>query len=268
MIEINSKNNDIIKDLIKIREHSKYRKEKSLFYVEGERIIKDSPINIIDKLFVLKDKVEYYSDFISKIDKDKIYVLHDQVFDKIKDTVNSQGIIALINYNLVEKLNNELLKSINTCLILDNVSDPGNLGTIIRLAEASNISLIILANNYCDVYNTKVIRSCMSSIFRSNIYISNDIINDINTLKSHSYNIYTTVLDKSSKKYSEINYSKKCAIVFGNEANGVSEEIIKISNQNIYIPMCGQIESLNVSIAATTICYEIMRQNNYYEVKR
>ena len=108
----------------------------------------------------------------------------------------------------------------------------------------------------------------MSSIFRSNIYISNDIINDINTLKSHSYNIYTTVLDKSSKKYSEINYSKKCAIVFGNEANGVSEEIIKISNQNIYIPMCGQIESLNVSIAATTICYEIMKQNNYYEIKR
>lgn len=268
MIEINSKNNDVIKDLVKIREQSKYRKEKSLFYVEGERIIKDSPINLIDKLFILKDKLEYYNDFINKIDNKRIYVLEDSVFDKVKDTVNSQGIIALINYKLIEKLDECFFKNSNTCLILDSISDPGNVGTIIRLSEAVNVSLIILANNCCDVYNTKVIRSCMSSIFRSNIYISKNIIDDIKILKSNSYNIYTTVLDKFSKTYSDIVYNKKSVIVLGNEANGVSKDIIDMTDYKIYIPMCGQIESLNVSVAATAVCYEIMRQNSFYEVKR
>ncbi len=268
MIKIDSKNNEIIKDLVKVRDHSKFRKEKSLFYVEGERLIKNSPKNLIEKIFILKDKLEYYSDFLKEIDNNIIYILDNQVFDKVKDTINSQGIIALINYNLIEKLNDKLLKNSNSCLILDNISDPGNLGTIIRLSEAANISLIILANNCCDVYNPKVIRSCMSSIFRTNIYISNNIIEDINILKSCSYIIYSTVLNNYSKKYSDIVYNDKCAVVLGNEANGISKEIIKISNENIYIPMCGEIESLNVSIAATTICYEIMRQNNFYEIKR
>ena len=268
MIVINSKNNDIIKDLVRVRDQSRFRKDKSLFYVEGERIIKDSPINLIEKLFILKDKINYYKDLINKIKDNKVYILENQVFDKVKDTVNSQGIIALINYNLVEKLDNYLLENSNFCLILDNISDPGNLGTIIRLSEATNVSIIILANNCCDVYNTKVIRSCMSSIFRTNIYISNNIIEDINFLKSHSYNIYSTVLEKTSKKYSDIVYNIKSAVVLGNEANGISKEIINKSDEKIYIPMCGEIESLNVSIAATTICYEIMRQNNFYEIKR
>ncbi len=268
MIEINSKNNEIIKDLVKIREQSKFRRDKSLFYVEGERIISDSPINLIDKLFVVKDKVDYYMNLINKFDNDKIYVLSNQVFDKIKDTVNSQGIIALVKYNLINNLNDDILKNIDNCLLLDNVNDPGNLGTIIRLSEASNISLIILANNCCDIYNTKVIRSCMSSIFRTNIYISKNIMSDISLLKSYSYNIYATVLDKSSVKYSDISYNNKNIIVLGNEANGICKEIIDSSDKKIYIPMCGKIESLNVSIAATAICYEIMRQNSFYEIKR
>lgn len=268
MIEINSKNNEIIKDLVKIREQSKFRRDKSLFYVEGERIISDSPINLIDKLFVVKDKVDYYMNLINKFDNDKIYVLSNQVFDKIKDTVNSQGIIALVKYNLINNLNDDIIMNIDNCLLLDNVNDPGNLGTIIRLSEASNISLIILANNCCDIYNTKVIRSCMSSIFRTNIYISKNIISDISLLKSYSYNIYATVLDKSSVKYSDISYNNKNIIVLGNEANGICKEIIDSSDKKIYIPMCGKIESLNVSIAATAICYEIMRQNSFYEIKR
>lgn len=268
MIEINSKNNEIVKDLVKIRDQSKYRKEKSLFYVEGERIVSDSPTNLIEKIFVLKDKVEYYKDFLDKIDDNKIYVLHDQAFDKVKDTVNSQGLIALINYNLINKLDDSIINQSKTCLILDNISDPGNLGTIIRLSEAANISLLILANNCCDIYNTKVIRACMSSIFRTNIYISNDIISDIAVLKSYSFNIYSTVLDESAKKYTDISYDDKSAIVLGNEANGISDEIRKVSDYKIYIPMCGKIESLNVSIAATAICYEIMRQNSFYEINR
>lgn len=265
MIEINSKSNDIIKDLVKFRDQSKFRDDKSLFYVEGERIVKDSPHDLIEKIFVLKEKFSHYKEFLDKFDDNIIYVLDEAAFDKIKDTVNSQGIIALIKYNVIKELSDELLNRCKSCLILDGVSDPGNLGTIIRLAEATNIALVILTNNCCNVYNTKVIRSCMSSIFRTNIYISKSIDEDIALLNKHSFKIYATILDQNSKKFSDIKYIDKTAIVLGNEANGISKGLIDISDEKIFIPMCGEIESLNVSIAATAVCYEIMRQNNYYE---
>ena len=262
---INSKTNNRIKDLIKLKNYSKFRDDKSLFYVEGERIISDSPINLIDSIYIQKSKVNNFTKIIEKYDNNKIFIISDDIFDKIKDTVNSQGIIAILKYNLLTSLNKDLLSNSNSCLILDNINDPGNLGTIIRLSEATNISFIILTNNCCNLYNTKVIRSCMSSIFRQNIYISDDIAYDIKLLKENEFTIYSTVLDNNSFKFYDRKYNKKSSFVFGNEANGISNQILDISDYKIFIPMCGNIESLNVAVAATAVCYEYMRQNNYYE---
>ena len=265
MYEINSKNNNKIKDLIKLRDDSKFRNDKSLFYVEGERIICDTPNDLLYALFVKKSKLKSFSSIINKIDEDIVYIVNDEIFDKIKDTTNSQGIIGIVKYNIINSIDNSFLNRISNCLILDNVSDPGNLGTIIRLAEATNIALIILCNDCCNVYNTKVIRSCMSSIFRTNIYISKDIISDINLLKKSDFKIYSTVLDVNSKHFNKVNYNNKSAFVFGNEANGINNKILEITDEKIFIPMCGSIQSLNVASAVTVICYEYMRQNNYYE---
>ena len=265
MIEINSKTNGIIKDLVKFRDQSKFRDDKSLFYVEGERIIRDVPHDLIDKIIINKTKINEYSIFLNKFSDNQIYVLEEQIFEKVKDTVHSQGIIAIVKYNLLTSLSDSIIKNLNSVLVLDNVSDPGNLGTIIRLSEAANISLIILANNCCNVYNTKVIRSCMSSIFRTSIYQSSNILDDLKKLQNNSFNIYSTLLDFKAKKYIDINYKNKSVIILGNEANGVSKNLVNASNDKIYIPMCGSIESLNVANAAAVICYEIMRQNNFYE---
>ena len=265
MIEINSKNNNKIKDLIKIRDESKFRNDKSLFYVEGERIIKDTPKELIDSIYIQKSKLTNFQYISDLINSNLIYLVEDDIYEKIKDTKNSQGIIAIIKYNYIKKITDEILCKINSCLILDNINDPGNLGTIIRLAEATNISLVILCNDCCNLYNTKVIRSCMSSMFRVNIYISSNILNDVNRLKSNSFSIYSTVLDKNSIQFSNIKYNSKSAFILGNEANGINKELIDISDNQIYIPMCGKIQSLNVSVAATAICYEYMRQMNYYE---
>lgn len=265
MIEIDSKTNSIIKDLVRFRDHSKYRDDKSIFFVEGSRIVKDIPHNLIDKVFVSKSKFNLYKDFIKCFEDNNVYILNDVVFDKIKDTINSQGIVATVKYNLIRKLDNNIINNAKNILVLDNIKDPGNLGTIIRLAEASNISIVILANNCCNLYNTKVIRSCMSSIFRVNIYISNNIVKDLEFLKSQYFKIYSTSLINKSIKYNSVNYKNKNVVILGNEANGVNKELIDISDNTIFIPMCGKIESLNVSIAATAICYEMMRQNNFYE---
>lgn len=265
MTEINSKNNLKIKDLIRLRDESKFRNDRSLFYVEGERIINDTPKKLIDSLYIQKSKYKNYDSIINNIDDNKVFIIDDNVFDKIKDTKNSQGIIATVKYNYITVLTNDFLTKVNTCLILDNINDPGNLGTIIRLAEATNISLIVLCNNCCNLYNPKVIRSCMSSLFRVNIFVSDNASRDLDLLKKDGFKLYATVLDDKAIHFNKTNYSLKCAIVLGNEANGINDSIVNIADEKIYIPMCGEIQSLNVAIAATAVCYELMRQNNYYE---
>lgn len=265
MNKIDSKNNIKIKDLIKLRDDSKFRNDKSLFYVEGERILRDTPIELIEQIYIQESKYDEFKYISDKLSKDKLYLVSDDVFLKIKDTKNSQGIIGIIQYSNFIKLDSTNLEQISNCLILDNINDPGNLGTIIRLAEATKIDLIIMCNNCCSLFNTKVIRSCMSSIFRLKFYICKDTINDINILKTYGFKIYSTVLNSNSINFNSIQYNKKSAIIFGNEANGVSDNLIKISDYSIYIPMCGNIESLNVAVAATAVCYELMRQSNYYE---
>lgn len=262
---ITSKTNQKIKDLIKLRDDTKYSKNNSIFYVEGERIVRDTPRSFISEIYLSENKVNDYKDLINKFDEANIYILSDIVFDKVKDTKNSQGIIAKVNYNILDDLEKIDFSNINNIIILDNINDPGNLGTIIRLSEACNISLIIISSDSCSIFNTKVIRACMSSIFREKIYISTNLIKDIDFIKSKNIKIYSTILDNESIKYNLIDYTKNYALVFGNEASGVKKEIIDISDNKIFIPMCGKIESLNVSTAVSTVLYEAMRQNNFYE---
>lgn len=265
MIEISSKNNINYKNIIKLKNESKYRDENSLFYVEGERIIKDTPTELIESIYIAKSKVEKFNYLIKDFNSNSVYIVDDNLFEKIKDTQNSQGIACTVKYNNLKSLKDFNISNLKSCLILENVSDPGNLGTIIRMSEAMNISLIILCNNCCNLYNTKVIRSCMSSVFRINILISDDITNDINILKNSGFTIYSTVLNDNAISIKDIHFHNKSAFLLGNEANGLSKELIDLSDGKLFIPMCGDIESLNVAVAATIICYENMRQNNYYE---
>ena len=264
-MNIESKNNDRIKDLIRLRDDSKFRNDKSLFYVEGERILRDTPQNLVNEMYVKKSKYDVYKDLLGKYDASNIYILNDEVYDKVTDTVNSQGIIATVRYNILNELNDDFLNNIKSCIILDSVSDPGNLGTILRVSEAAKVDLIVLSSGCCNIYNTKVIRASMSSIFRINIYVAIDLIDIIKILENKGFDIYVTALDSSATKFMDANFKNKHAIVFGNEASGVSDEVLKTISNHIYIPMKGSIESLNVSTSVSIVLYEVMRQNNYYE---
>ena len=264
---IKSKNNNIIKDLIKIRDNAKSRNDKSLFYVEGERIFKDTPKAYIDSIFIKESEYNYFLKYLSDKELEKTYIVGNNLFDYIKDTVNSQGIIATVKYNMLQNIDDSVFNKVRNCIVLDSINDPGNLGTIIRIAEAANINLIILANNCCSVFNPKVIRSSMSSIFRVDLYKATDIKKIINEFKIHKFDIYATSLQDNSVTYSTVKFNNRNLIVFGNEANGVSKEILESINNHIVIPMKGKIESLNVSVSVAVICYEIMRQNNFYETE-
>lgn len=251
---ITSLDNKIIKELVKIRDDSKFRHENKICFLEGERLIFDTDINLIENIFISADYKNLLDDYVDK----NIYILDNKVFNKIKSTSSSQGIIATAKFNNIENISD--ISTNRFILILDDIRDPGNLGTIIRTAEASGVETIIISHTSCDIYMDKVIRSSMSSIFRVNHYISKNLIDDINYLKNAKFDIIGTKAD-SDLDYYNINIdNKKIAIVIGNEANGISGNVLNLCNYNIKIDMDGKIESLNAAIATSVICFEMRKK--------
>ena len=147
----------------------------------------------------------------------------------------------------------------NRLLILDNIQDPGNLGTIIRSAVAFNIDTIVLGNTCVDLYNDKTIRASEGMLFKINI-LRKDLTSFLEELKKNNYTLYGTDVT-GGKVLNTVTFSSKCGIVIGSEGKGISPEIKKLINQNIYIPMSYQTESLNASVAASIIMYEMSKKD-------
>lgn len=237
---ITSLDNKRIKRYSKLLQ-KKYREEESLFLVEGEHLVEEA-YKSGKLLCVIKTE-----DVDVNYDVETIYVSRD-VIKKLSSTMSPQNIIGVVKYldknNIGEKV-----------IILDGLQDPGNLGTIIRSSVAFNFDTVILSDNCVDVYNDKVIRSSEGMIFNTNI-IRGNILEIINDLKNKDYKIYgTSVVNGISS--SEVNGNDKLAFIIGNEGNGISDEVFKLCDKNIYVPMNSKCESLNASICASIIMYEL-----------
>ena len=256
---ISSLNNNKISDLIKIRDYKKYRDEKNLFFLEGERLINDSKKELLVSLFIS----ESYNKDVSQYENIDKYIVTDNVFNKIKDTKTSQGIIAIAKKYVNTEYNCLFEDNISNIVLLDNIQDPGNLGTIFRTCEASGINNIVLTSDCCDAFMPKVLRASMSSIFRINLYIIDNYLDFISKAKKHNFKMIATILDSTNNYYNYNFNNNKNIIVFGNEANGIRKEILDICDDSITIPMSGSIESLNVSISCALILYEIKRQMEF-----
>ena len=265
---INSKDNKKIKDLKKIRDDKSFRNNKSLFFIEGEKIFIEAPKDMIDSIFIsntkyleLKKNNQFSTciyDYINEYKNENIYIVSDNVFDFVKDTINSQGIICLCKMKKQENIEKYIGKK-DLIIILNNINDPGNLGTIIRTSEAFGATLIICDKKCVDLYSPKVIRATMGSIFRKKIYITYDIIETIQFLKKHNIRIYATTLD-SSKNYIDEKFDMPLAIIFGNEANGIDKDVLSEVQNRVKINMEGNIESLNVAMSVGIIGFEIKRR--------
>ncbi|BEP28612.1 23S rRNA (guanosine(2251)-2'-O)-methyltransferase RlmB [Helicovermis profundi] len=266
---IKSSNNSLIK-LIRSLKSKKNRSNHGMFIIEGIRFIEFAVENKIDLVEICYSKDMLFTDggknLFNKIKDKKIksYEIEKKLFDSITDTKNTQGIIAIAKipeYKI--DFNNFTRKFI---LILDRIQDPGNLGTIIRTADAAGVDCIVISKGTVDPYNEKVLRSTMGSIFSMPIHYEKEILEFINKLKDNEFNILSTCLNTNSY-YDEVDYQGKIAIVIGNEANGVSEEIIDISDILVKIPIWGKAESLNASIAAGIIMYEASKNRNINKIK-
>ena len=239
---ITSLNNPTIKEISKLK-NKKYRDLTNTYLVEGDHLVEEAyKNNLLIKIILLEDTICNY-------DIEKIYVTKE-VMKKLTELDTPNKIIGIVKKNTPLPIGNKIL-------ILDNIQDPGNLGTIIRSSVAFDIDTIVLSPNTVDIYNPKVVRSTMGAIFRINIIESDDLVKTIKEMKKHKIKILSTSLQTDKTMYN-VSYDKT-AIVIGNEANGVEKEIIELTDEKIKIPMPGKTESLNASVATAVILYEAMR---------
>lgn len=253
---ITSEKNQLIKDVIKLKQ-KKEREKTGKFYVEGQRIIDEIPSTIkIDKYIF--SKTFYENIDTKKYSSHQNIIIEDSLFKKISDTINPQGIMAICEIPKIN-INNIKIKENSFFVILDRISDPGNMGTIIRTAEALGADAIFLSKGCVDLYNDKVLRATMGSIFHLPIIENNDLDYLIDFFKIKKINIISTYLEGGKPPY-EINMKKSIAILIGNEANGVLEKYKQKSDYLVKIPMVGKVESMNASISSAIVFYEVLSQ--------
>lgn len=262
MKEITSKENSVIKHIVKLKE-KKYRKEFGEYIVEGAKIVKEAIEENAEIKYIIIDENAKSNDLIEKHLKQHLenidYIqVPNNIFKIISDVEQPQGVLAVIEKN---NKNNDVDYSSDLILALDDIQDPGNLGTIIRTADSVGLKQILISKGTADPYNSKVIRSTMGAIFRVNIIECDDLVKTLKDVKENNFNIMVTSLQANKSIY-ELNL-KQNVVVIGNEAKGVSKEIIDLADNKVIIPMLGKTESLNASIATGVILYEYVRQKLY-----
>lgn len=260
-IMITAKDNEKVKytkSLLK----TKNRTKESKFIIEGYRILTLAiECNAdIEYVFINEDfenKEEYISFLETLKEKNmKIYKTTNKIFGDLVDTESTQGILGVVRFkqkNIEESLDDDS----KFVLVLDRIQDPGNMGTIIRTADAAGIDAIIALKGCVDIYNPKVIRSTMGSIFDMNvIHTTQD--EAVRLLKLKNFDIVSSYLD-TNNFYNSVEYNYKTALVIGNEANGINEELVSKSDVLVKIPIYGKAESLNAAISSAILMYEIKK---------
>lgn len=261
---ITSTSNAQIKNLVQLINKSKARREQGVFIVEGIKMFMETPVDRFEKIYVSEKFISNPSN-ASCLDGFSYEIVKDEVFKHISDTVTPQGIMAVVKRS--EASLKTMLKrgDKNLFLILEDLQDPGNLGTIIRTAEGAGVSGIIMSKNTVDIYNPKVIRSTMGAVFRVNFTYVNDLKPVINELKQNDTVVAAAHLKGKNYYYNE-DWNRNTAFMIGNEANGLSDEISELADIYIKIPMDGKVESLNASVAASILMYEAVRQKDMNRV--
>lgn len=256
---ISSASNGRIKYLENLIKKSKFRRSEGKFVAEGIKMFMEAPKGDVLEVYIKEGAYDSFDiETKKKLERIGYEVLSESVFKKVADTVTPQGILSVIKIR--ESSIEEILSEENPIIaVLENIQDPGNIGTIIRSAEGAGVNGLLLSNDCVDIYNPKVIRSTMGSVFRMK-FAYTDIDSVFDSFKSKKIETYALALDKNAKAYDKYDYKKPVAFFVGNEGNGLKESTVKKCDNTAFIPMCGEVESLNASVAASLMMYEIFRQ--------
>lgn len=249
--EIVSLNNQYIKELLSLKD-KQARSELNLFLVEGYHLVEEALQHGVLDTVLSTEK----SDLV-KYDVSNKYLVTDAIIKKLSSTKTPQNIIGVVKNTVSNSLDELLLKQDLKLIILDNVNDPGNLGTIIRTAAALGYDAVVASKETVDYFNEKVLRATQGAIFKIPL-IKGNLIEILTNLKSSDIYIFGTSL-KTSKSIYEIKKVNKFGIVVGNEAQGVRDDVLSLCDQNIILPMDNNVESLNVGIASAILMWELKK---------
>lgn len=253
--KITSTANGQVKRIINLKNKASARRKEGVFLAEGIKMYKETPKDRIEAIYI----EEKFSELFGKDIDEEYTVVSENVFKQITDTITPQGILTVVRQK-ESSLENILKKDEKQFFILlENLQDPGNLGTIIRTAEGAGVSAIIAGKSTVDVYNPKVVRSTMGSVFRVPYVIADDLQKEIEELKKFGVTVYGAHLN-GKNYYDKENYNGSTAFIIGNEANGLTEETASKADKLVKIPMCGRLESLNASVAAAILMYEASKK--------
>lgn len=261
--QINSTQNVLIKQIVLLKEKSRERKKTGLFVIEGTREIELA----LKGNYTLKSILIYTELFSAEdlktlsINNTEIIEVSKDVYSKIAYRETTEGIIAIAK-SKVNNMESLTFKNDNSLILVAEAPEkPGNIGAILRTADAANVDAVIIANPKTDLYNPNIIRSSVGCLFTNQIATgSTEAI--IEFLKSKQINIYAAILQES-QEYHKQDYTKATAIVLGTEATGLSDAWRQAALQNINIPMQGAIDSMNVSVAAGILIFEAKRQRDF-----
>ena len=255
---ITSKDNENIKSIKKLKER-KYRDLNNEYIIEGIKILKEAIQEkaVIKKIVICEECLANNiidEKLLYEIAKYDCLYVSKKIFEGLTDVSKPQGILAVVEKNNKKDIN----YTEDIIVALDGLQDPGNLGTILRTLDSANLSQVVVSKDTVDAYNPKVVRSTMGAIFRVNIVETENLKETLKEMKRHKYKVMCTDLTASKNIY-EVDYTKKI-LVIGNEANGISKELLDMADEKIIIPMLGKTESLNASVATSIIVYEYVRR--------
>ena len=289
---ITSTSNQKVKELIRLKEKSRIREEEKLFLAEGPRMAEEIPMEWIDCLYVSESYEKKCGEQTAAYKKAGVRTetLSDEVFARVSDTKTPQGVLAAVHmpeYSFADILGVKKAAAhthvqrafmqdpfeghfaardgaagrarLPLVLVLDNLQDPGNMGTVFRSAEAAGASGILMSKDCVDVYNPKVIRSTMGAIFRLPFYRAEDLPGAVMELKDGGLRVYAAHLE-GRRTYDGEDYRRGWAFLIGNEGNGLRQEVAECADCRIRIPMEGCTESLNAAVAASILLFEAARQ--------
>lgn len=255
---ITSTGNTQIRNLVQLKKKAKERTAQDVFLVEGPKMFGEVPRDRLEQVYVSHS---FLADEENRrlLGDTAFTEVSDQVFDSISDTRTPQGILCVVRqfHYRFEDLAPEGKTPL--CLLLESIQDPGNLGTILRTAEGAGVTGILLGGETADIYNPKVIRATMGSVYRVPFVYTADIARDCGRWKRQGIRIYAAHLD-GKRTYTEPDLTGPCAFMIGNEGNGLSARCAALADTWVRIPMCGQVESLNAAVAAAVLTFEAARQ--------
>lgn len=256
---ITSTKNSFVKDLLSLQEKSRNRKKNQSFLLEGEREL-NIAINYgyqVDFLIICPDIIAADSEF-RETKNFKCFNVSKQVYNKLAYRGSTEGIMAKVGFKS-HNLNHLSLSDNPIILVAEAPEKPGNIGALLRTADAAKIDAVIIANPKTDLYNPNIIRSSIGCVFSTQIGLGSTQ-EVLSFLKEKEIKVFSAALKQDSEPYYNIDFSKSCAIVVGTESTGLSELWLDQCDSKVIIPMEGAIDSMNVSVSAAVLIFEAKRQ--------